>query len=315
MKRLLLILAMMCTMSVMMNAQVSEVGVGIGTSNFLGDLGKKSPKMNNYFGDLDGSLFRPAGQVFYRHTFSRRFALKASLSLGSIAGDDRLANTSQHRDDGWYRNYRNLHFKSILLEFSLVTEFHILKYVPGSIKKYRWTPFVFGGVGLFYFNPKAQYNGEWVALQPLGTEGQGLEQYPDRKKYSRIQPSIPLGIGFKFNVTPAWAISLEAGHRITLTDYMDDVSTTYVGYDDFASNYDQSKARMVYELSRRSPEKDPEGVYGTITKEGEYRGNPEGNDAYLFTMVTVSYTFGSHSKREHDPFAKKLNGKYRRIFR
>ena len=67
-----------------------------------------------------------------------------------------------------------------------MAEFHILKYIPGSMK-YRWTPYVTGGAAVFTFNPKAEYNGEWVALQPLGTEGQGLPQYPDRKKYSLIR--------------------------------------------------------------------------------------------------------------------------------
>lgn len=317
MKRLLLSLAMVSLAVGMTFAQVGEVGIGIGTSNFLGDLGKKSPKMKNYFGDIDGSLFRPAAQVYYRHTINPRFAFKFALAYGQIAGDDRLSNTQQHRDDGWYRSYRNLHFRSMLIEASVVTEFHILKFIPGSIDKHRWTPYVFGGVAVFGFNPKANYNGEWVALQPLGTEGQGLEQFPDRKKYSLIQPSIPLGFGVKFNVNRAWTITFEAGHRLTLTDYMDDVSTTYAGEDAFYNAYDPSKAKMVYELSRRSPEKDPEGAYAGITGEGQWRGNPEGNDAYLFTMVTVSYNFSKLTRKEHDPFAKKgaFKGKYKRVFR
>ena len=102
------ILAVMSLMSWSAIAQIGEVGIGIGTSNFLGDLGKKSSGMRSYFGDIDGSLFRPAAQVYYRHSFSYRFAGKVSLSYGIIEGDDRLSRTKQFRDDAWFRSYRNL---------------------------------------------------------------------------------------------------------------------------------------------------------------------------------------------------------------
>ncbi|MDX2002635.1 MAG: DUF6089 family protein [Chitinophagales bacterium] len=314
MKRLIAIVSTLCILSFGAVAQVGEFGFGVGTSNFLGDLGKKSPKMKNYFGDLSGSMFRPSVQVFYRHTFNPRIALKGSLSYGQIAGDDRLSNTTQHRDDGWYRSYRNLHFKSFLLEFSVTAEFHILKYYPGSLK-HRWTPFISGGVALFAFNPKAEYNGQWVALQPLGTEGQGLPQYPDRQKYSLVQPSIPLGFGVKYNINRALCLTFEAGHRITFTDYMDDVSQSYVGRDEFFDYYGAERAQMVYQLSRRSPEIDPEGSYASITDKGNPRGNPTGNDGYLFSMVTLSYNFNKNNRKEYNPFAKKAVKKYKRIMR
>lgn len=314
MKRIIVIVTMLGLMMTAGYGQVHEFGVGVGTSNFLGDLGKKSVRWNNYFGDIDASLFRPAGQLFYRHSISTRIAFKFSLTLAEIAGDDRLSNTNQWRDDGWYRSYRNLNFRSILVETAVTTEFHILKYIPGSMKN-RWTPFVYGGVAAVGFNPKAYYHGEWIALQPLGTEGQGLPNYPDRKKYSRIQASIPIGLGFKFNVTHALSISLEMGHRFTFTDYMDDVSTTYVSEQDFFNYYSPARAQLTYALSRRSVEQDVEGVYSTITDKGQPRGNPQGNDAYLFTMVTFSYNFNHGNRHEWNPFAPKLVGKYRRVMR
>ncbi|CAN5267279.1 hypothetical protein BH09BAC1_BH09BAC1_30420 [soil metagenome] len=314
MKRFVAILAMWSLMSWSAVAQIGEVGIGVGTSNFLGDLGKKSSNFKSYFGDIDGSLFRPAVQVYYRHSFSYRFAGKVSLSYGVLEGDDRLSRTKQFRDDAWYRSYRNLSFKSFILEAAVTAEFNILKYAPGSMK-YRWTPYVFGGVGLFAFDPKTEYNGEWVRLQPLGTEGQGLPNYPERRKYALVQPSLPLGLGIKFNINKAWSIGLEMGHRITFTDYLDDVSSNYVSYNDFSSYYGSERAIMAYELSRRSTELDPEGKYGSITKPGEVRGNPKSNDSYLFTVVSVSYNFSKLNRREHNPFAKKNNGKYRRVFR
>ena len=48
--------------------------------------------------------------------------------------------------------------------------------------KGKFRPYGIIGVGVYHFNPKTQdKNGNWVALQPLHTEGQGFPEYPDRK--------------------------------------------------------------------------------------------------------------------------------------
>ncbi len=94
-------------------------------------------------------------------------------------------------------------------------------------RKYRFAPYLFGGVGFFHFNPRAKYNNEWVNLRNIGTEGQGLPQYPNRKKYFPVQVAIPLGIGIKYNYTRQISFSFEYGYRLTFTDYIDDVSKTY----------------------------------------------------------------------------------------
>src|SRR5690554_1683660 len=106
--------------------QIGEVGVGLGVTNFFGDLGKKSSKMNLYFGDIDGSLFRPGATLFYRASLNNHLAIKTSLSYGKIEGDDRLSRSQEFMDDDWYRSYRNLSFKSHLLELGLSAELNIL---------------------------------------------------------------------------------------------------------------------------------------------------------------------------------------------
>lgn len=289
-------------------AQYFEIGIGAGTSNFLGDLGKKEAKGKFYFGDLEASLFKPAASFFVRNSFSKRFSVRLGLTYGMLEGDDRLSKFEEVGDNAWYRYHRNLHFKSHIIEGALTAEFNILKYVPGSLQ-HRITPYIFGGVAIFAFDPKAQYNGEWVRLQPIGTEGQGLPQYPDKKKYSLIQPAIPLGIGVKFNATKFLSLGLEFGHRVTFTDYIDDVSTTYADPRDINYYYGEERAQMVNALANRSTELDPEGQYDRITAPGEYRGNPEQKDAYLFSQFTVSYIISKHKKGGFDfvksPFKNK----------
>ena len=296
-------------------SQENEVGIGLGVTNFMGDLGRKGTKSHTYFGDISGSMFRPAGQVFYTHSFNRRFAMKVALTVGEFAGDDSKANTQNLHDDGWYRSYRNLNFKSRVIELAVTGQFNILKYEVGSTQyNRRWTPYIFGGVSVFNFDPKAYYEGKWIRLQPLGTEGQGLPNYPDRKKYSLVQVAIPLGIGIKYNINKALSIGVEFGHRVCFTDYLDDVSKTYVGKDDLYAYYGKDRAALVYALSRRSGEKDPEGHYASVTAKGEYRGNPKSNDSFIFSMVTMSYNLSKLTRRERDAFGRHGFQKYRRVF-
>ncbi|GIV33542.1 MAG: hypothetical protein KatS3mg031_1077 [Chitinophagales bacterium] len=324
MKRIVSVAGIVCCLTCFTFGQTMELGLNVGVTNFLGDLGKKEPTGKTYFGDIEASLFRQTAGVFFRNSFNGFFAMKASLTYGMWEGDDRLANTKEFMDDAWFRNYRNLHFRSHFMEVAITGEVNVMRYMPGSSRNWI-APYAFAGVGFVYFNPKAKYNGEWVALQPLGTEGQGMPQYPDRKKYSRVQPVIPIGIGLKANVMRYITVGVEFGHRFTFTDYLDDVSTTYVSEQEFIDFYGPEKGALAYALSRRSHELDPEETYGSITKPGEVRGNPGGKDAYLFTTVSVAYKFAnqfseysySHKRNvvRKKGFTKKRVNKYRRFIR
>jgi hypothetical protein len=119
---------------------------------------------------------------------------------------------------------RNLSFKSRLYEASLVGEYTFL-----DMDYKQFSPYVFAGFALFHFSPYAfDTLGHKVFLQPLSTEGQGLAQYPDRKVYQRTQISLPFGGGIKFRVQDNVMLGFEIGMRKLFTDYLDDVSTTYV---------------------------------------------------------------------------------------
>ena len=324
MKRVISILGTLCFWISCSFAQTMEIGGGIGVSNFLGDLGKKQSNGRAYYGDVESSLFRPATGVFFRNNFNYFFAMKAGLTWGIWEGDDRLARTEKFMDDAWFRNYRNLHFKSNVFELSITGEVNFMRYIPGSGSKWI-TPYFMTGLAFVYSNPKTKYNGQWVALQPLGTEGQGMSQYPDRHPYSLFQPAIPVGIGLKVNATRFLTVGFEIGHRFTFTDYLDDVSTTYVSQQEFTEHYGSEKGTMIYNISRRSPEVDPEETYEYVTKPGEVRGNPGSNDAYLFSMVTVAYKFAnqfsefsySHKRNSvrRNPAGRKKVKKYRRFVR
>ena len=131
----------------------------------------------NYIGDLNEesalTLPRPAAGVGIRYRLDNRWALRLEASYGQIGCDED------------YNELRNLSFRSDILEGALLAEFNFAPFGSGATER-LWTPYLFGGLGVFHFNPMAQYtlgDGEvhWAELQPLCTEGQGSTLYPDRK--------------------------------------------------------------------------------------------------------------------------------------
>jgi len=277
-------------------AQEHSYGVGLGISNFLGDLGKNAPKGRLYYRDIQASLFRPAGGVYYRYAFHERLAAKAAINVGWLEGNDKFAGPTEEFSDDWFRYYRNLHFRSHVLELAVTGEFNILPYKLGSVRD-RFTPHVFIGGGIFHFSPRAKYKGEWVRLRPLGTEGQNLPEYPDRKKYSTVQPNMMVGFGLKYNINRNISINLEIGHRYTFTDYIDDVSTNYPDPEHIYEHYDPETADMVHALSNRSQELDPEGHHANITAPEMQRGNPDSKDGYVMSQVSLNFKIDTRKRR------------------
>ncbi len=144
------------------------------------------------------------------------------------------------------------------------------------------TPYVFAGISAFYFNPYAQNpEGGRVFLRPLSTEGEGLPQYPDRKQYSNVAVGFPIGGGMKFLIGRTLVVTTELGFRYTTTDYLDDVSKSYVNLDTLTAYRGKLAAQMSYR-SKFNPNS-PEGPSYT-----NQRGNSSQNDWYWFGNVSVS---------------------------
>ena len=152
----------------------------------------------------------------------------------------------------------------------------------GDIRHYNFTPFIYGGLNVFHFNPKTYYNGQWIALQPLSTEGQNTSINAD-PNYRLTQLALPFGFGFKYQVTPELTIAYEMGARKTFTDYLDDVSGNYTDLSVLASE----KGSLAAELSYRGDE-----IFGkelTSSYLGEQRGNSSNKDWYLINSLSISY--------------------------
>lgn len=269
-----LFLTLLCILGLSSSLQAQRThsfSVGIGTLYYYGDL---TDKFNN-------SLLRPAVQLGYNRYMLPNLSFRVALQYGEIGASDNMA-----LDEG--RQLRNLHFKSHIVEASGVLMYEFFRdknFGNEYLGKPHFTPYVFLGVSLFHFNPKARFNGTWHALQPLGTEGQYIPggDYPN--PYSLIQWSAPLGIGLNLRLTEYTGIGVELGYRLTSTDYLDDVSTVYPDFEALSA----ASSDLAVQLSERSPT----GQF----KPGAKRGNPDVKDSYFFTAFTINYYLSRYATR------------------
>lgn len=250
-----------------------ELGVFLGCSYYIGDL--------NPLGHFN-QFTKPAAGAAIRYNFNPRLAVRANAFYGSIEGNDSFSDSPAQQQ-------RNLNFKSDIYELSAQLEFNFLDYEIGNDNR-LFSPYIFGGVAGFKFNPRGKYDDRWFDLQPLGTEGQGLAGSAVKKKYNLVQFAIPFGVGAKANLSKNIGISIEWGMRKTRTDYLDDVSTRY--YDPVAIGTRRGIAAA--ELSDPSIGTDPN--YSNV---GRQRGNPTTKDWYSFAGIVL--TIKLKEKRETCP--------------
>ncbi len=236
----------------------------------------------NYHGDLQERVFQNAKGAFGltgTFTLSERFNLRAALTFGKLAGADSLSKQPELRA-------RNLNFQSRITEFSLLGEYNFF-----NLDQIRWTPYVFTGVALFHYNPYTNTaTNQQVYLQPLTTEGQGLQGYPSQP-YNLTQFAIPFGAGIKYAVSDKIQLGLETGLRKTFTDYLDDVSTTYADANDLLAQ----RGQLSVDLAYRGDEL-PNGDVNYPAK-GLTRGGAKFKDYYYFSGLHLTFKLGNGEGR------------------
>ena len=251
----------------------NEVHIGIGASNFLGELGGANQIGTDGFRDLELLATRLAFTAGLRHRMSQRFYINTDFSYGRLSGDDALTLE-------FFRNYRNLNFKTNIYELTCNLEYAFVKDKSGARyrlkgvrghKAYEFSMYGFIGFGGFYFNPKGEYQGRWIELQPLKTEN---------VDYNRLQFVVPVGVGIKYGIDRRWAVGFQYGLRKTFTDYIDDVSTVYIDPDILRENGGEIAVQMANKSS---------GEFPYITYVGEQRGDPTDKDAYMFAIFSINY--------------------------
>ena len=240
-----------------------EIGYQIGTSFYLGDLNPTSP--------LSGRRHVTQGG-YYRHHFNSRVGVRLQLLQGVVEAWD------EDSQNAWAQN-RNLHFRNKIVEFSISGEINYIDHVMGDPGD-RLTGYLTAGLAYFSHDPEAKDNyGNWHPLQPLGTEGQGWTINHNPYKLSGL--AIPVGMGFKINLGPAIAFQMEWGLRKTWTDYIDDVSTSYVNPVEIR----QERGDLAFEMADRILAL-PDGV---SSSDGLQRGDPGRDDKYGYFLASLAF--------------------------
>jgi hypothetical protein len=247
-----------------------EMGIFGGTANYYGDLQKKFFPNQGY---------APVGGLMYKFFTHPAFGFRFGASYTELTAADSVSRIISDKR-------RNLNFTTNLFEAHAGFEANLLKCDPVY---HRFTPYVFGGLSLFYFNPyTSDANNNKVYLKPLSTEGQGLPPYGDRQPYNLVNVAMPMGAGMKVLCGKKVYISAELGFRMTFTDYLDDVSKGYANMDTLF----HYKGQQSVDLSYRSDEL-REGFENTYPNLNFTRGDKRNQDWFWFGGIGMTVYFDS----------------------
>ncbi|MEO6718822.1 MAG: DUF6089 family protein [Ferruginibacter sp.] len=254
--------------------QQGEFGITAGVAHYFGDLNTRA-HVNRP---------KPAVGIFFKKQFNNYLGIRLSAHYAQLGYSDIYDKNS-------YQKRRNLSFNSEIFEVAVQGDFNFFKFVPGD-PYYVFTPYVTLGIGAFSYNPYAYLNNKKVYLRPLGTEGQNIK-YTDavtgktRKPYGSMAVCFPIGAGIKYNYSNNINLSFQIVHRLTMTDYLDDVSTTYVGADKFPLlNGQKSTAGILQDRSFET------GI--PIGDEGRQRGYSKQRDQFIMAEVGVSFSISTY---------------------
>lgn len=282
MRKFLLIISFISIWASAAVAQSSELGLMLGYASYKGDLNRSL---------FNTKFFHPSAGIFYRRCLNSHWAFRLGVNYGRVSASDARSNNA-------FQQFRNLTFRSNILEANALAEFNFFQFQTASERSSRATPFMFGGIAVYKFNPRAPLGNDWVALQPLGTEGQGTSQFGSRNKYARVQISLPFGGGFKLRLNNRFSLTIETGARRTFTDYIDDVSTTYASKAVLAAAYGPTSVI----LSDRSPMAIIPNDYSNLRQ----RGNAADKDWYMFGGIAINWTLSEKYTSQCKPFREKL---------
>lgn len=262
MKYLLSLLSLCIALS--LNAQSMELGLWGGASTYSGDFAPND--IGVYLETMN-----PAGGIFLRMNAAKALSLELGLNLGKVSGEDGVTND---------RTARMLNFRSNITELALKAQLNIVRL--GNARGTQVVPYVMGGGAIFRFNPEANFDDNWIELQPLGTEAQGAPGYDD--PYSLTSFALLAGGGIKFIFKERFTIGLEIGARKTFTDFLDDVSGMPVNYLDVLENNGSLAAQL------SNP-----GITDTETQNLDYTRGGEFDDWYYMGGLSFSFAFGGGS--------------------
>ncbi|MEI7509147.1 MAG: DUF6089 family protein [Flavobacterium sp.] len=183
MKRLFLIIFILGLTKI--NAQINEIGVFAGGSNYIGDVGK-----TNYINPSEYAF-----GILYKWNKSPRHAWRFSYTQSKIT-----ANDLDSKVPGRYA--RGYDFVNNIKELSAGLEFNFFDFNLHEFGT-KVTPYVYTGLSYTNYDELYVLNGITKTDSNRGTF------------------AIPMTVGIKSNITKNWILGFEVGARYTMTDNLD----------------------------------------------------------------------------------------------
>jgi len=213
-----------------------DIGIKIGGSNYLGDIGGAELTRRDFVWDIHLDDTRMNYSIFARRKKNKRWSFAFNADYVSIWGFD--VNSLNPP-----RVARNANFRNRIYELGGRAEYTLFYDNDVGGRGYYnpdFSFFIFAGLAGYYHNPQSQifagaelsedgssyvkiepsYQGEWISTRPLRTENQDEE-------YNTFGLAIPVGAGFRFTFNKSWRFGWEINWRTVFTDYLDDLSTQY----------------------------------------------------------------------------------------
>jgi len=254
-----------------LHAQFYELGLGGSGTLFHGDVGAVGTNAQGVYGFLPN---QPVGQITLRRQYNWHWSTRMNYYRGYVGASDAWA-----RDD--FKLNRGIAFRTEISEFSYMTEFNFWPYGTGT--KFKRSFYIFGGLGLTFYNPQGFYQDEWHNLRELGTEGQQTE-LSDQLFYGNTTLTVPFGMGYRQSLGRDFSLSAEIGWRRYGTDYMDDTSGDYV---DAVALEEERNAVAAYFSNP-----------GNVSySNGLARGTAEQRDWTIFAGLTIFYNLSPRDER------------------
>ncbi len=183
-------------------AQRHEIGVQMGMSNLVGDIGKTNYVLQKPIGSVADYGLPFYGGLMYRMNFNPYQTIRFNLGFNNIQFDDKYAKEN-------YRRMRKLHGTNSVFSADLIFEYNFLPVNDEQVS--MLSPYIFGGIsGLYMQGSKPQLT--------INSINDVSVSYKQEKTFTM---GIPFGIGLKYKFNYNWALSGEFTFRPTFSDQVD----------------------------------------------------------------------------------------------
>ena len=254
-------------------AQRHEIGIFAGGANVIGDIGKTNyinPTPVSYKTDEKLGRIPFAFGVLYRFNFNPYMGFRLNAIYGKVLGADVTAPED-------YKKRRDYVYKNNILEGSLLFEYNFFDINNEDGKTH--SPYIFGGIGAFMYDQN-----KYVVNNTFARDANGVLIDPPTtateiiaKPEKKTSFTVPFGLGYKIKYRRSFVISAEVGFRYTTTDNLDH---SFANESDFTFNNEPG-------LDETSLNQ----LNSNIIKSRQI-GNTSNYDWYVFSGVTLTYTFG-----------------------